>query len=64
MLYPKLEECVQNVGCKFTLTILVGKRMKEIGMKNAGDFRGNRKELTCALDDVFNKKIVPIIPKA
>ena len=60
MLYPKIEDCIQKVGCKYTLTVLVAKRAKDLTSKMPGEFiDGRAKELTYALNEIVEGKIVP-----
>jgi len=33
MLYPKIEDCVAQVGCKYTLTVIAAKRAKDLVTK-------------------------------
>ena len=50
MLYPKIEDAVEKVGCKYTLTIIAAKRAKDLATKMPAHFVGSRtKELTFAL---------------
>jgi len=61
MIYPKIENCVAAVGgCKYTLAVLVAKRAKELPGKMPGEFTdGKPKELSYALDEIANGKVVP-----
>jgi len=65
MLYPKIEECVARVGCKYTLAVLAAKRTKDLVVKMAGEFaEGRIKELTYALGEIMDGKIVPCMQKS
>jgi len=68
MLYPKIEDCVVAVGGKYTLTVMVAKRAKELIQKMPGEFSGEitrsgakHKELTYALNEVATGKLVPVL---
>jgi len=58
MLYPKIEECIEQIGCKYTLTIVAAKRSKDL-IKNAyASFVDSKtKELTYALSEVASGKL-------
>ena len=59
MLYPKIEDCVEKVGCKYTLTIIAAKRAKELAMKSPAHFVNSKtKELSFALREIATGKIV------
>jgi DNA-directed RNA polymerase omega subunit len=61
MIYPKIEDCVEAASCKYTLAILVAKRAKELTMKMPAEFTdSNTKEITYALKEVYNKRLVPV----
>jgi len=63
MLYPKNEDCIAIAGNKYTVASLVAKRMKELTAKMPGEFSsGNIKELTYAMSEIANGKIVPTVP--
>jgi len=60
MIYPKIEDCVEKAGGKYTLTVMVSKRAKELTVKMPGEFSdGKIKELTYALNEVLNGKLIP-----
>jgi DNA-directed RNA polymerase subunit K/omega len=60
MLYPALENCVKNAGCKYTLATMLGRRMKDLMYKNPGAAAGNgKKELTFALEEIESGRVVP-----
>ena len=60
MLYPKIEECVEKAGCKYTLAVMVAKRAKDLIQKMPGEFvNGQVKELTYALNEIEGGKLVP-----
>ena len=60
MLYPKIEDCVERVGGRYTLTVILAKRAKDLVVKMPSEFaKGQTKELTFALNEVINGKIVP-----
>lgn len=60
MLYPKIEDCIAAMGCKYTLASIVAKRSKELTLKMPAEFVNSRmKEISYALNEVVNKKIVP-----
>ena len=59
MLYPKIEDCVEAIGCKYTLAIVVAKRAKELSVKMPAHFTtSRRKEITFALSEVKDGKLV------
>jgi DNA-directed RNA polymerase omega subunit len=61
MIYPKIEDCVSAVACKYTLAIMVAKRAKELTMKMPAEFASsNTKEITYALNEVVTKKLAPV----
>ena len=65
MLYPKIEDCVGVAGCKYTLAVMVAKRAKELTQKMAGEFAdGRTKELTYALGEIADGKLVPCMPQS
>jgi len=59
MLYPKIEDCVENIGgCKYTLTLIAAKRAKDLAMKSPAHFVNSRKkELSFALREIAAGKI-------
>jgi len=60
MLYPKIEDCVAAVRCKYTLATVVFKRAKELTRSRPAEFvNSSTKEITYALAEVLNGKIVP-----
>lgn len=60
MIYPKIEQCIKNVGGKYTLAIIAAKRAKELSFKMASEFQNSKtKELTYALEEIADGKIVP-----
>lgn len=60
MLYPKIEDCISAVGCKYTLATIVFKRAKELTMKRPAEFlNSNEKEITYALKEVISEAIKP-----
>ena len=62
MLYPKIEDCVRVVNCKYTLATIVFKRAKELSMKMPAEFVDSQtKEITYALNEVLDGKIKPNI---
>ena len=59
MLYPKIEDCVERIGCKYTLTIIAAKRAKDLGMKAPAHFVNSRtKELSFALREIGQGKVI------
>ena len=58
MLYPKIEDCIEQIGCKYTLAIVAAKRSKDL-IKNAyASFADSKtKELTYALTEVSTGKL-------
>ena len=60
MLYPKLEDCVSAVKCKYTLASVVAKRAKDLMRSMPAEFVSSAtKEITYALNEIVNGKIVP-----
>ena len=58
MLYPKIEDCVAQIGCKYTLTIITAKRAKDLSMKMPANFASSKtKELSFALREINDGKI-------
>jgi len=59
MLYPKIEDCVEKIGCKYTLTIIAAKRSKDLAKNSYASFVDSKtKELTFALAEVAGGKLV------
>ena len=59
MLYPKIEDCVEKTGCKYTLTVMVAKRAKELSLRMPGEFDGGGlKELSYALNEILSGKLI------
>ena len=62
MLYPKIEECVAAVRCKYTLATIVFKRAKELTRMRPAEFVDSAsKEISYALNEVLTNRIVPNI---
>lgn len=60
MLYPKIEDCVAAVKCKYTLATIVFKRAKELTRVRPAEFtNSSSKEIAYALDEVLSGKVVP-----
>ena len=60
MLYPKLEDCVAAVRCKYTLASVVSKRAKDLARSMPAEFvTSATKEITYALNEVVSGKISP-----
>ncbi len=61
MLYPKIEDCLINAqNSKYVLVSLVAKRAKDLSIRVPGQFEiGKEKEVSYALHEVFDGKIVP-----
>jgi len=58
MLYPKIEECIEKIGCKYTLTIVASKRAKDLTKNAYATFADSKtKELTYALTEVATGKL-------
>jgi len=58
MLYPKIEDCVEKVGCKYTLTIIAAKRAKDLATKMPAHFVGSRtKEISFALREAADGRL-------
>ena len=58
MLYPKIEDAVKQIGCKYTLTIVAAKRSKDLAMKMPAHFVGSsKKEITYALGEAAAGKL-------
>jgi DNA-directed RNA polymerase omega subunit len=62
MLYPKIEDCVAKAGgCKYTLVAEVSKRAKDLSIHNSAEFgKGKEKEISYALREVFDNKLLPV----
>ena len=59
MLYPKIEDCVEAVKCKYTLAVIIAKRAKELIMKAPAEFVDSQtKEITYALGEITLGKLV------
>ena len=62
MLYPKIERCVERLGSKYTVAIIAAKRGKDLVAKKPAAFADSKtKELTYALYEIFDGKIVPAV---
>ena len=62
MLYPKIERCVERLGSKYTVAIISAKRGKDLISKKPTAFAESKtKELTYALYEIFEGKIVPTV---
>lgn len=62
MLYPKIEDCIAKTGCKYTLATIAFKRAKELTRSRPAEFvDSSKKEITYALNEILNGKIVPVI---
>ena len=62
MLYPKIEDCVKKIGCKYTLTIVASKRTRDIMAKAHQSFAESKtKELTYALREVADGKVISTV---
>jgi len=60
MLYPKIEDCVERAGSKYTLAIVAAKRGKDLVAKRPASFADTKtKELTFALYEIFDGTVVP-----
>jgi len=60
MLYPKIEDCIEKTGGKYTLAVLVAKRAKDLTIKMPGEFTdGKIKELSYALNEILGGEIIP-----
>ena len=58
MLYPKIEDCVSAVKCKYTLAVVIAKRAKELAMKQPAEFvNSHTKEISYALNEIINHKL-------
>jgi len=61
MLYPKLEDCVAAVKCKYTLASVISKRAKDLIRSMPAEFVSSAtKEITYALNEIVSGKIVPV----
>ena len=62
MLYPKIEDCIKKIGCKYTLTIVTAKRSRDLLAKSQASFvDGGAKELTYALREVSDGKLISTV---
>lgn len=61
MLYPKIEDCVARVGCKYTLAVIAAKRSRDLTQKSYASFVDSRtKEITYALQEISDERIVAL----
>jgi DNA-directed RNA polymerase omega subunit len=62
MLYPKIEDCVEKAGnCKYILVAEIAKRAKDLAVRMPGQFEaGKEKEISYALREVFDGKLMPV----
>ena len=60
MIYPAIESCIANVGCKYTLAAIVGKRVKEHEAKQTAN-KSAKKALSIALEEVAEGRLVVAI---
>ena len=58
MLHQGIEECVKRVGCKYTLTVMAGRRAKDLAFKQSNETDG-KSALSYALSEIVDGKIVP-----
>lgn len=62
MIYPKIEDCIKKIGCKYTLTIVAAKRSRDIAAKGHASFAESKtKELTYAMREVADGKLVSTV---
>ena len=62
MLYPKIEDCVERTGSKYTLAIVAAKRGKDLVAKRPASFADSKtKELTFALYEIFEGSVIPTV---
>ena len=58
MIYPKIEDCVAVVKCKYTLATIIFKRAKDLARQRPAEFvDASTKEITYALSEVLNGKV-------
>ena len=59
MLYPKIEDCIDQIGNKYALAIIAAKRGREIFVKMPAVLStSNTKELTYALREIAEGRVV------
>jgi|GEM_PF-1009862 len=59
MLYPKIEDCVAQIGNKYALTIIAAKRGRDVFVKMPAVLANSKtKELTFALREIADGKVV------
>ena len=61
MIYPKIEDCIARAEHnKYVLTAMVSKRAKDLVAHSMGqNTTGKEKQISCAMREVVDGKIVP-----
>lgn len=60
MIYPKIEDCISRAeDNKYVLAAMVSKRAKDLITRNAGQVSGKEKQISYAMREIVDGKIVP-----
>ena len=60
MIYPKIEDCISRAEQnKYVLATMVSKRAKDLITRNAGQVAGKEKQISYAMREIVDGKIVP-----
>ena len=60
MIYPKIEDCISRAEQnKYVLATMVSKRAKDLVTRNAGQFAGKEKQISYAMREIVDGKILP-----
>lgn len=60
MIYPKIEDCISRAEQnKYVLATMVSKRAKDLITRNAGQVNGKEKQISYAMREIVDGKIVP-----
>lgn len=61
MLYPKIDDCIQMVGDKYTLVIVAARRGRDVGATRPADLaRLKTSELSFALREIAEGKVTVV----
>lgn len=60
MIYPKIEDCISRAEQnKYVLATMVSKRAKDLITRNAGQTTSKEKQISYAMREIVDGKIVP-----
>lgn len=60
MIYPKIEDCISRAEQnKYVLATMVSKRAKDLITRNAGQTASKEKQISYAMREIVDGKIVP-----